>query len=193
MWTYSKKILEADKIYQYKIFEKETPLSFEKVIELWKTNTSFRQFYAKILTDSTFDALFWEHPPITKINLKKEYEFVLINSRALTSVKPESHVFKEHFNVSESVVSFSSLRGDALLTVPKPLTGNENYTHLVGFLRTAPQDQIDFFWEKVSTAFSSKIGFEKKWLNTAGQGVYWCHVRVDSRPKYYKFSDYRNQ
>ena len=35
------------------------------------------------------------------------------------------------------------------------------------------------------------IGDEVKWLSTAGMGVYWLHVRVDSRPKYYRYQGYK--
>ena len=30
------------------------------------------------------------------------------------------------------------------------------------------------------------------WVSTAGLGAPWLHVRLDSRPKYYRFSSYRN-
>ena len=29
------------------------------------------------------------------------------------------------------------------------------------------------------------------WLSTAGLGVYWLHLRLDTRPKYYSFQPYR--
>ena len=30
----------------------------------------------------------------------------------------------------------------------------------------------------------------KVWLSTSGLGVYWLHVRLDSRPKYYQFKEF---
>lgn len=30
------------------------------------------------------------------------------------------------------------------------------------------------------------------WLSTAGMGVSWLHVRLDERPKYYRFQEYRS-
>lgn len=192
MWKYLQKTIEPIRIFNYQILEKDTTLTFGNVIELWQTNKDFQKFYTKIITDSPFPALFWEHPPMMKSSLNNDYEFVLIKSKSLTTVSPEAHVFDEHFQASEAVVSFPNLRGDAQLIVPKPLTGNENYAHLAAFLRTAPEEQSNLFWQKIAAAVLSKIGHEKKWLSTAGLGVYWCHVRVDSRPKYYKFSKYRN-
>ena len=38
-----------------------------------------------------------------------------------------------------------------------------------------------------------KIGSDRAvWVNTEGSGVYWLHVRIDSRPKYYHFAPYRS-
>ncbi|MDF9799652.1 hypothetical protein OKW21_004915 [Catalinimonas alkaloidigena] len=28
-------------------------------------------------------------------------------------------------------------------------------------------------------------------MSTSGLGVYWLHIRLDSRPKYYQFDPYR--
>jgi len=31
-----------------------------------------------------------------------------------------------------------------------------------------------------------------RWLSTSGLGVSYLHVRIDKRPKYYSFDEYRN-
>ena len=37
------------------------------------------------------------------------------------------------------------------------------------------------------------LGRQKKvWMSTSGLGVYWLHVRLDSRPKYYQFAEFAN-
>jgi hypothetical protein len=33
---------------------------------------------------------------------------------------------------------------------------------------------------------------EPLWLSTAGQGVFWLHVRLDRYPKYYNHAPYRH-
>lgn len=86
---------------------------------------------------------------------------------------------------------FPNLRGDALLVVPSPRTGNDAYGHLAAFLRHAPHQQLDEFWPVVSTAVKSRLGDHPLWLSTAGGGVAWLHVRLDSRPKYYGYSPYK--
>jgi hypothetical protein len=85
-----------------------------------------------------------------------------------------------------------SLGGDAQLIVPSPRTEISAYGHLAAFLRQAPQRQLDAFWRVVSTAVQSRIGEKPLWLNTAGGGVAWLHVRLDSRPKYYGYAPYKD-
>jgi hypothetical protein len=36
-----------------------------------------------------------------------------------------------------------------------------------------------------------RLGARPIWLNTAGAGVPWFHVRLDKRPKYYGVDPYR--
>ena len=40
-------------------------------------------------------------------------------------------------------------------------------------------------------AMDSRVGARPIWLSTAGHGVAWLHVRLDSRPKYYLHAPYR--
>jgi len=36
-----------------------------------------------------------------------------------------------------------------------------------------------------------QISDRPTWLSTAGLGVYWLHLRLDSRPKYYRYQPYK--
>jgi hypothetical protein len=38
---------------------------------------------------------------------------------------------------------------------------------------------------------SAQLGSTPIWLSTAGDGIAWLHVRLDSRPKYYSYGPYR--
>ncbi len=91
----------------------------------------------------------------------------------------------------QAVVSFANLGGDAQLVVPGPLTDKSYYNHLANFIRNCPNNQIVKFWQKVGEIYQQEIGPQMKWLSTAGLGVYWLHVRIDSRPKYYRYKDYK--
>ena len=117
--------------------------------------------------------------------------------------------FEEHFPTCDKtdVVTFPNLGGDALLVVPCPVpqNGNKNankqldkYSHLANFMAYQNGN-----WEQkhnLLIAIANAVEKELKqldpnqplWLSTCGTGIYWLHVRLDSRPKYYSFQDYRN-
>ncbi|MEM1134281.1 MAG: hypothetical protein AAGI07_00470 [Bacteroidota bacterium] len=191
MWEIKSTEVQKDQVIKIKILYNNVALVIEKVIVLWINNEEFRNFYTNILKGSSFEAFFWEHPGITVADLQNTYEFVLVKSDSLKRVQPEPNTFKDYYKNNKQVVSFSNLRGDAQLIVPAPMNGNENYSHLAKFIKTASKDQIDEFWKKIGQVYKESLGIERKWLSTAGLGVYWLHVRVDSRPKYYRFAAYK--
>ena len=67
----------------------------------------------------------------------------------------------------------------------------EAYGHLASFLREAPPAQVCALWEQVGRAVRESIGSEPCWVSTAGMGVAWLHVRIDSWPKYYRHDPYK--
>ena len=117
--------------------------------------------------------------------------------------------FDEHFQTcDDDVVAFPNLGRDAYLIVPCPpsndklsgsgTSGNSSiYGHLAAFMTLNKNlQQIHHFWIKVAEMFENRITQVKDkqpvWLSTCGTGVYWLHVRLDSRPKYYSYKNYRN-
>jgi hypothetical protein len=171
----------------------EAPLDVSDVIQLWRSNESFRSFFTECVRDSGFDAFFWETPPVTLSSLEQPFEFVVVEGGSLGRLRPDPQPFSEHFSnrSSPSVLCFPNLGGDATLIVPVPITSDHSsYTHFGTFLRTAPRQQIDFFWQTVGTAMQQQISTSPTWLSTAGMGVSWLHLRLDSRPKYYRHRPY---
>lgn len=135
-------------------------------------------------------AVHWELPGLVRSGLDDPFECVLVPNERLDRVQPEPDTFAEHFG--EPLVStFTNLRGDSVLVAPRPVRGDEDYAHLLRFLRTAPPDQQAALWAAVSSAMGDALGSERRWLSTAGMGVYWLHVRIDPRPKYYRHRPYR--
>ena len=123
--------------------------------------------------------------------LSKPFEFAIVNSNALKSIESNNASFLKYFENNDAVVVFPNLRGDADLIVPKPISNTTDYTHLARFARTAEQNQILEFWRKVVNAYLHLIGDDLKWLSTSGLGVHWLHARIDSRPKYYQYAEYK--
>jgi hypothetical protein len=168
-------------------------LSFREVIQLWQENAQFREYFTTLICQSPFDAFFWETPPVTKQTLDRAFEFVLVEGTSLSQLEPDHSPFASHFasRPSEEVLTFPNLGGDAILVVPAPLADECTYTHLARFLREGPRSQVEAFWRSVGLAMQASISSAPTWLSTAGMGVSWLHLRLDSRPKYYRYEPYK--
>ena len=168
-------------------------LSFHEVIDLWCDSHEFRFCFTEQLSQSCFEAFFWETLPVTNQTSNCPFEFVLIEGLALLRRQPDPSPFQSQFSshASQEVLAFPNLGGDAILVVPKPLTDASCYTHLASFLRKAPESQVDALWRSVGLAMRKRISSAPTWLSTAGLGVSWLHLRLDSRPKYYRHDPYK--
>lgn len=148
------------------------------------------------LKESPFETYFFETPPATESSLDSTFEFILANAAELKGVTEDTDAFREHFDgCTESVTSFPNLGGDALMVVPCPSSHAASYSSLGAFMSTAPDDQVEAFWSRVGSEALNHFrrrGGEKVWLSTSGLGVYWLHLRLDSRPKYYTHRPYKN-
>ncbi len=169
-------------------------LTFARVVELWRCNALFREWFNGILADVPFAAYVWEAIPTSPRAAGREFECVLISSDALADIDPDPASFETQFAsmpASETVVTFPNLGGDAMLVVPRPAVSGSVYGHLAAFARRAPAEQIQALWQAVGDALAERKYLQPVWLSTAGLGVPWLHVRLDSRPKYYRFGPYR--
>ena len=181
----------SPEITKYKISENKKTISFRKWISLLKDDVDFVDFFTEILISSKHIAFFWEVKSVDKNKLEVDFEFVLVESNSLPKITADEQTFKKYFKEGQKVVSFSNLGGDAQLVVPTPQIDPSNYAHLAIFVRNAPKDQIRKFWQTTGEVYEQKIGAKTVWLSTAGLGVSWLHIRIDSRPKYYRFQEYK--
>ena len=182
--------LDAGRVQKVRVLAEERPFTYKEVIQKWQSDEPFRSFFIGLLADAPFTAYFWETPPITQETAERPFEFILANSPQLAQVRAERRAFTNYFN-AEPVVDFANLGGDAHLVVPCPQAASDAFPHLASFSRTAPLAQQHHFWQRVGTAVSAQIGERPLWVSTSGLGVYWLHVRLDSRPKYYTYRPYR--
>ena len=189
-WTSKKNMLSND-ILKFQIYENDRAINYRDWIRLMQNSEAFSTFYTETLKACDFKGFFWEVKPINKNELDFDFEFVLVDGRQLNHLTANNARFEKHFTAHETVVSFPNLRGDALLVVPTPISELSNYTHLAQFLRHAPEQQIVFFWKTVANVYNQQLGENKTWLSTAGLGVHWLHVRIDTRPKYYRYKNYK--
>lgn len=175
-----------------KIIQNEKPLSFQEVLHLWKSDTTFIQFYTSTLQSKGFSAFYWEHPPLQKKDLDNEYEVILQKSRGFDHRRINETAFKDYFQPNQQVAVFDNLGNDALLVVPTKMQESETYKHFGSFLQNAQTEQIQSLFQEIGNAVFQELEKGKQiWLNTAGLGVIWLHVRLDTRPKYYKTQRYK--
>jgi len=169
------------------------PVSYSNVLRAWQHDEAFRTFFISLLAESNSSCFRWETPAISRITADRDFEFVLIDAPGL-DVNPDIQTFAEYFpspGSRESVVTFPNLGKDAILVVPCPVGPPSAYGHLAAFIRSAPEAQKHDLWRSVGIAMEARLGSNPIWLSTAGMGVSWLHVRLDSRPKYYGFAPYR--
>ncbi|MBC6413671.1 MAG: hypothetical protein GDA45_01870 [Chromatiales bacterium] len=168
-------------------------LNYQTVLSLWKDSEVFRSFYIRSLASIDYIAYRWETPPLTTETLYQPFECVLVDSPEL-AITADASAFSDYFDNAhsqESIVTFSNLGGDAWMVVPCPKATISTYSHLAVFTRHAPDYQQHALWQQVAKLVGLHISSAPLWLNTAGGGVAWLHVRLDSRPKYYCYSPYK--
>ena len=169
-------------------------VTFREVVDRWNADESFRSFFLAVLRLTPFTGFFWELPPLEKDTLERPYEHVVLEGNLLEQISPDPAAFLSLLSaVSEPVAAFPNIGGDAILVVPKPLAGAATYGHLGAFLRTAPEKQQHALLQTLGRATEDSLQqpSSRLWISTAGLGVPWLHVRLDSRPKYYRYQPYR--
>jgi hypothetical protein len=169
------------------------PLSARKAYELCESSSAFRQAFINDLCVAPFSAFFWETPALTTDTAERVFEYVITDAPKLANVLPEVQAFSEHFvedTMGHGIVVFENLSRDAMLVVPCPIAEHVRYTHLGAFVRGAPQLQVHALLRTVGQAVLARMSNQPTWVSTAGMGVYWLHIRLDSRPKYYRHTPY---
>ncbi len=189
MWTTSQTTLASRGVGHHLRHVDDTRVTYREVIELWAGEEAFRGYFTRLLADSPIAAYRWETPPVTQSTLDRPFEFVLLPCPGLDR-RPDRAAFADHFQKGKSVVAFNNLGGDATLVVPTRQTTDAAYAHLAAFVRNAPAEQQQALWQEVGRAMQRRVGEQTVWLSTAGMGVAWLHVRLDSRSKYYGHQPY---
>jgi hypothetical protein len=168
-------------------------LSFEEVFDLWSNSVDFINFYVNALIDLNYQAFYWEHPALNKQFLKKKYECILHRSQPLEFLRSNEKAFEHYLYSKKHVEDFLNLGKNARLIIPTKQTNQEIYNHFGKFIRFAKKEQQLELFKRIGTLIIEELE-EKEliWLNTAGLGVIWLHIRLDTRPKYYKTQKYKN-
>ena len=193
MWSARSEELPDARGLRFAVFIYTRPATYAEVIHAWQGDAGFRSQFNALLADAPYSAFRWETPPVTAGTVSRPFEFVLLDSPGLDR-RPDPEAFAEYFaGAAASVVAFPNLGGDAVMVVPATIAAPAAYGHLAAFVRQAPEAQRHALWQSVGEAMARRVGAAPVWLNTAGAGVSWLHVRLDDRPKYYGFAPYRQR
>lgn len=185
-------IAETEESVRFRIQHQSQYLSFAEVFDLWASDEDFIRFYVSSVRAIGYPAIYWEHPALTQAYLHKQYECIVMKSKTLPYLPVNEEAFSAHIHQPAAVVDFMNLGKNARLVVPTKQSDEEIYNHLGRFLRGATDKQIIALFRRIGNTIRAEIERQGTiWLNTAGLGVIWLHVRMDTRPKYYKTASYK--
>jgi len=192
MWSTRCEELDTDRSSRFTIELDSRPATFAEVLRGWVEDEEFRAMFGVLLANSRFAGFRSEVPSITAADVRRHFEFVLVDSPALAR-DADPRTFAQYFGNSgdRGVVVFPNVGQDAVMVVPCPIATAGCYAHLAAFVRGAPEWQQHALWRAVGEAVLARMGSKPLWLSTAGAGVSWLHVRLDDRPKYFGYAPYR--
>lgn len=191
MYQYQKKTLKKEQACKYILYDGDMQLQYGGFLECLIKESAFRSFFIELLYNVRFNAYQWETPPLSLSSTTRPFQFVVTRNSGI-DLPPDPGPFLQYFNSGSgsSTAVFNNLGNDARLIAPSPTGQNLNFSHIGVFTKEAPPEQQHALWQTVGRETQDQISDKPLWLNTAGGGVSWLHVRLDSRPKYYRHHPY---
>lgn len=178
----------------WQILEDGQPLSFAQVIEGWRDNVVFREFYWATLLKHGENGCFWEHPKLNKSTVDQPYECVITQTDAFSKRTANFRPFARAVSPGKRISIFPNLSGEALLVVPNQSDEiSFNGRDLISFHQTAPIDLVHDLWKNIGRETAKAIAADApfQYLSTHGLGVLWLHIRLEQSPKYYHHRPYK--
>lgn len=180
------------------IMRGSSPMTWRDITRCWQFDWEFQEYFISMLKQQPFESFFWEMPPVCKSSVDNIYKFVIVDAgTAFHSMKGDPNCFKDQFpdENCQEVIAFNNLAGDAVLVVPRPPQEQkdlDHYLNLASFMRCDSATQVMLLQElgkQVEQWLQSRERFV--FVSTAGLGVPWLHVRLDTCPKYYRHMPYK--
>lgn len=196
MYRFEKTKLAKGRSVKYFLYRKEEQLLYIDFLNFLQRDKGFRSFFIELLSGIPFHAFQWETPPVTLSSIDQPFEFVVTDSPGI-DLPPDPGPFRHYLNEldqGETVAVFNNLGRDAQLIAPAPSPEDAglNYSHIGVFTQNAPVGEQHALWQKTGRLTEELLSDRPLWLNTAGGGVAWLHIRLDSSPKYYRHRPYRD-
>ncbi|HEX7378121.1 MAG TPA: hypothetical protein VF278_13465, partial [Pirellulales bacterium] len=64
----------------YRVEFDAMPVSFRAVVDAWRNDADFRDWFNELLADVPFKAFRWETPAVTRATESRQFEFVVQDS-----------------------------------------------------------------------------------------------------------------
>jgi len=166
--------------------------------------STLRTLLSKVFRHIPYEAFFWECPPVSAATARRRrFEFVALPAPRLGAAKVDPAPFAQHLDayLGQPIArSFANLGGDSTLVAPAWADARKRdpsaYAHIARFFREAPKAQQTALLQELGEAIFKRfqtVGEQTNiWVSTSGLGVYWLHVRLDLKPKYYQHADYKD-
>ena len=185
----------SERTFHSTFWDGERPLSFRTVMDRLESHHEMSRWLSAHLAATPWRAFRWECPAVFLATLDRPFECVVVEAPELADAA-DDRPFADAFARHGGALAFAmpNLGGDAQLIVPTPQNAARNgavYPHLAAFLRGASEAQQQAFWQVAAQTMKARLSDQPLWLNTAGAGVAWLHLRLDQRPKYYAHTPYR--
>lgn len=174
----------------------EVVLSRGAFYEALRDQAALRRALVRAILDTGLPAVAWETAPLSRERRDAPMQQLVLPHPALVRAEPDASSFSEHIANgagTQGVRSFQNFGHDATLVVPCVASPGARFAHLVSFLRTASPEQSDALFARVGAIACQHLADSDAplWVSTAGMAVPWVHVRLDSRPKYYRTESLR--
>lgn len=137
---------------------------------------------------SNINKRFFYETSICNKNLTNNYNEEFIESNELENIKTQNYDnFIYYINNSKNiyVCSFYNISGDTKLIIPMPRK-NKQYITIKDFIDNSSFTQQQEFWKFVYNEVKEYLkNNENVYISTHGLGVYYFHLRLCNKPKYY--------
>jgi hypothetical protein len=136
MWTAVRKGFDGGE--KVSLISAGAHLSFAAVLDAWRTDRAFSDFFLAELAATPFEAFFWEMPPIIADDIDQPYEYVTVDSPALPRAREDGSAFASRLAESgadRTVTAFHNPSGSAILVSPLPIAPGAN-AHIAPFAAT---------------------------------------------------------
>ena len=181
----------SESIEIYKVINHQKTISYQQFFINLKSDINFRSSFINLLKKSKFKSYRFETPSVNSSKTEQPFELVLVNAPELNDLQ-DPVPFEEHMDKSsKNIISFLNLSKSSELIIPNIKSNKNVYSHLANFVRNAPIPQVHELFKVVRTKVLNSISTQNIWVSTAGAGVDWLHVRIDKKPKYYRYKNYK--